>query len=481
MSNPIVPGYDIVNKIGSGSYSNVYKGFKQGKEKVKKPVAIKCILKGNLSGSAVDNIISEIKLLKTLKHEHIVEMIDFLWDEKHIFIIMEYCTAGDLSSYIKKQTCLPELYCKIFLQQLALALKYMQEHNICHLDLKPQNLLLTNNPNLTLKVADFGFAVHTLPDKEMTSVRGSPLYMAPEVILKGRYDAKADLWSVGVVLYECLFGKAPYSSQTVKELLTKIKNQTPIDLPANSKVSPECKDLLKRLLQSDPSKRITYEAFFAHEFLDLKHMPTEENYRKAIKIVEEAIEADKQQDIEQAVFLYSEALSYLIPFLIAEPDSDRKLKIRNNVHEYIQRAELLKNILKKSKPNLSEPSTSLKELSDQKQIKISSIQKALSPSEDFKILRQLCSKNSTLLSALDQGRTGELYIAEGSYNNALETLQGALSQLMPILIKEPAGDRKILLHNQVEQWMKAAEHLKELLAATSLKESNPVKDNCFLQ
>lgn len=64
----------------------------------------------------------------------------------------------------------------------------------------------------------------------MTSVRGSPLYMAPEVILKGRYDAKADLWSVGVVLYECLFGKAPYSSQTVKELLTKIKNQTPIDV-----------------------------------------------------------------------------------------------------------------------------------------------------------------------------------------------------------------------------------------------------------
>lgn len=73
----------------------------------------------------------------------------------------------------------------------------------------------------------------------------------------------------------------------------------------------------------------------------------------------------------------------------AEPDSDRKLKIRNNVHEYIQRAELLKNILKKSKPNLSEPSTSLKELSDQKQSKISSIQKALSPSEDFKILCKL--------------------------------------------------------------------------------------------
>lgn len=72
--------------------------------------------------------------------------------------------------------------------------------------------------------------MHTLPDKEMTSVRGSPLYMAPEVLLRGRYDAKADLWSVGVVLYECLFGKAPYSSQSVKELLSKIQKQTAIDV-----------------------------------------------------------------------------------------------------------------------------------------------------------------------------------------------------------------------------------------------------------
>lgn len=82
--------------------------------------------------------------------------------------------------------------------------------------------------------------------------------MAPEIILKHKYDARADLWSVGVILYECLFGKAPYSSRSIQELLDKVQSLQKIEIPPNSKISAECEDILTRLLQHDPEKRITF-------------------------------------------------------------------------------------------------------------------------------------------------------------------------------------------------------------------------------
>ena len=91
--------------------------------------------------------------------------------------------------------------------------------------------------------------------------------MAPEMVLDRRYDAKVDIWSVGVILYECLFGKAPYKSETLDELLQKIKSEQPILIPRGSKMSEECYDLLNKCLERDPSKRIDYEDFFTHPFL----------------------------------------------------------------------------------------------------------------------------------------------------------------------------------------------------------------------
>lgn len=108
--------------------------------------------KTTLSKSSIDNIITEIKLLKILKHEHVVEMRDFFWDDKRIYIVMEYCDGGDLSDFIKKRRRLPENICKKFLQQLAQALRFLRSHNVCHMDLKPQNLLLARKPKIVLKV-----------------------------------------------------------------------------------------------------------------------------------------------------------------------------------------------------------------------------------------------------------------------------------------------------------------------------------------
>ena len=123
-----------------------------------------------------------------------------------------------------------------------------------------------------LKLADFGFAQYFTSDETKSALRGSPLYMAPEMVLDRRYDAKVDIWSVGVILYECLFGRAPYKSETLEELLKKIKSEQPILIPRGSKLSEDCYDFLTKCLERDPAKRIDYEDFFNHPFLGNRHI-----------------------------------------------------------------------------------------------------------------------------------------------------------------------------------------------------------------
>lgn len=209
-----INNYEILNLLGSGTYSTVHKAIDK---RTRELVAIKIlerrkILKAKIS---VDNLITEIGLLKKLQHKYIVKMEDFCWDPQNIYIIMELCEVS-LSDFIKKRQRLSESTCRIFVRMLADAMKYLRNNNVSHFDLKPQNLLLTR-PSLSstylLKICDFGFAQHLLMDEENETVKGSPLYMAPEIILKRKYDPRADLWSIGVILYECLFGKAPYSSR----------------------------------------------------------------------------------------------------------------------------------------------------------------------------------------------------------------------------------------------------------------------------
>ncbi|XP_072946941.1 serine/threonine-protein kinase ULK3 isoform X2 [Epargyreus clarus] len=346
MSFPRIEGYVVTEKLGSGSYSTVYKAYtKVGARSI---VAVKCIDKSRIkhSGAAVDNLVTEIRLLKTLTHPHIVHMKEFTWDDRNIYIIMEYCCGGDLSKYIQRYGRVPEKQVLYFLQQLASALKFLREKGVVHMDLKPHNLLLHKGSDgkYMLKVADFGFAQH-MSEETMRSVRGSPLYMAPEMIA-GKYDARVDLWSVGVIMYECLFGKAPYSSATFKQLVDKIQRQDPIRIPPNASVSPGCLDLLTRLLQHDPDKRISYDEFFNHEYLDLEHMPNKENYDKAVGLIKRAIELDARGSYSGALSAYSEGLRFLLPAVGAETDALRRSALSAKLTRYMERAEEIKAFLK---------------------------------------------------------------------------------------------------------------------------------------
>ncbi|RWS04156.1 Serine/threonine-protein kinase ULK3-like protein [Dinothrombium tinctorium] len=349
--NPSLPNYVFDSEIGRGTNGVVYKAYRPNGT-VRETVAVKCILKRNLSKAAIDNIINEISILKQVKCEFIVQLLDFEYDNNFIYLVFEFCAGGDLSRLIKRNKRISECLVQHFLQQIAVALKVLREHNVSHMDLKPQNILMSAVPsnrcfNINLKIADFGFAQYLKNDDIANSLRGSPLYMAPEILLNRKYDARVDLWSIGIIMYECLFGSAPYASNSFEELAEKIKNNKPIIIPSDAKISELCKNLLLRLLCSNPEKRITFDEFFAHPFLDLEHMPSKLSYEKGVNLIAKAVEEDKCGNYREALMYYIDGLQYLVPiYNWSNKTSERSKKLKQKIVEYLNRGEELKSVLK---------------------------------------------------------------------------------------------------------------------------------------
>ncbi|XP_031569627.1 serine/threonine-protein kinase ULK2-like [Actinia tenebrosa] len=263
--------YNKKDLIGHGAFAVVFKGHHTKKEDF--VVAIKVISKKNLSKT--QNLLAkEIKILKELHHENVVALYDCQERPNNVYLVMEYCNGGDLADYLQAKGTLSEDTIRIFLKQIASAMGTLQSKGIMHRDLKPQNLLLsytgTSNPSpsdIKIKIADFGFA-RFLPGEMMAATLcGSPMYMAPEVIMSKAYDAKADLWSLGTIVYQCLTGKAPFtanSPQALKKFYEKNKGICP-NIPAGT--SSHIKDLLTGLLKRNPKDRMDFGEFFSHPFL----------------------------------------------------------------------------------------------------------------------------------------------------------------------------------------------------------------------
>ena len=165
----------------------------------------------------------------------------------------------------------------------------MNKKQVAHLDLKPQNILLTGtHREPRIKVADFGFAKILKSNTPSTdaSIRGSLLYMAPEIILtRSSYnETLADMWSVGVVIFESLCGRAPFASRTYDELLLKISDKKPVQIEGVISASRLCVSLISKLLERDPAHRLPFQKFYNHQFLDMEHAPTPSSLPAAVRI-----------------------------------------------------------------------------------------------------------------------------------------------------------------------------------------------------
>ncbi|KAL3640670.1 hypothetical protein CASFOL_015638 [Castilleja foliolosa] len=263
----MVGDYMMGKQIGSGSFSTVWHARHRvhGNE-----VAIKEIVTSRLNPKLQESLKSEIFILKKINHPNIIGLHDMIEESGKIYIILEYCKGGDLSIFIQqRQGRIAEETAKHFMQQLAEGLKVLRENNLIHRDLKPQNLLLSSNgDNSVLKIADFGFARSLQPRGLAETLCGSPLYMAPEIMQLQKYDAKADLWSVGAILFQLVTGKTPFTGNNQIELLQNIIKSNELQFPPKAKdLDPHCMDLCRKLLRRNPVERLTFEEFFNHPYL----------------------------------------------------------------------------------------------------------------------------------------------------------------------------------------------------------------------
>ncbi|XP_056008993.1 serine/threonine-protein kinase ULK2-like isoform X12 [Ostrea edulis] len=272
----VVGDYEYSKKdlIGHGAFAVVFKG--RNRKRPSHVVAIKSITKKNLAKS--QNLLSkEIKILKELSdlhHENVVALLDCKETTNHVYLVMEYCNGGDLADYLQAKGTLSEDTIASFLRQIAAAMKVMNGKGIVHRDLKPQNILLchdgkANTPSteMRLKIADFGFARFLNDGVMAATLCGSPMYMAPEVIMSLQYDAKADLWSIGTIVFQCLTGKAPFQAQTPQQLKHFYEKHAELKPNIPKDTSPELRDLLLKMLKRNAKDRVEFEDFFKHAFL----------------------------------------------------------------------------------------------------------------------------------------------------------------------------------------------------------------------
>ncbi|CAG8641766.1 10256_t:CDS:2, partial [Acaulospora morrowiae] len=271
--------YEPLEIIGTGSFGLIRKVRRKsdGKILARKEIDYRC-----MCDKEKQQLVSEVNIVRELKHPNIVRYYDRYVDNENymIYIIMEYCEGGDLSSLIKKcrreGNYLPEDSIWFFFTQILSALHechygygnsksdspQTKHTTILHRDIKPDNVFLDSNNNI--KLGDFGLSRTLNPERELARTYvGTPFYMSPELITKSLYDVKSDIWALGCLLYELCALQRPFQAISPSELVSKVRKGKIPPLP--SQYSEELNRVIKAMLDIDPVNRPNTTEFFKLE------------------------------------------------------------------------------------------------------------------------------------------------------------------------------------------------------------------------
>ena len=274
--------YKLLKKIGEGSYGVVYKASDTYNNN--SLVAIKQISKMRINSNAylIEALKKELYIMRLVSDENSVKLIeDFETDEKYN-LVMELCDS-DLDIELKKRKSetkkgFNELEVQAIMNQFNIIFKKMQKEHVIHRDLKLKNIMIKYDKNIDIigfivKLSDFGFS-KVMNEGDITDTNlGSPATKAPEIMKGYEYNAKADLWSIGVIMYQLFFDLLPFPARTARELKEAIFRASGVRLPKGGEDSMTqiCFDLIDKLLQKDPNKRIDFDNYFKHKFFSEEH------------------------------------------------------------------------------------------------------------------------------------------------------------------------------------------------------------------
>jgi calcium-dependent protein kinase len=233
--------------------------------------AVKIIKKDNETQETIEKtwILREVEIFKSLDHPCVLRLYEFFESFDRYYLVMEYFEGGDLYSKITKMHKLAEDQVADIMQQVFSGVTYLHTKGIIHRDLKPENILLENKTedDWSIKIIDFDTAVFLSLDSQIKGTIGSLYYMAPEVF-DGFYCEKCDLWSCGVIMYILLSGNPPFSGLSSYQIVSRIrKGNYNLNDKIWSKISASAKDLITKLLEKDPKKRISAAEAFHHQWV----------------------------------------------------------------------------------------------------------------------------------------------------------------------------------------------------------------------
>ena len=256
----MIGDYIVKHTIGKGTFSRVKLGInKYTGEKV----AIKILDKLKIvEKEDLERIIREMRMLSELDNEHVIKVYQIYEDDNHYLIIMEYCEGGELFNYIVEKQRLSENETAFFYYQIIKGVEYIHSKGIAHRDLKPENLLLDKDKKI--KIIDFGLSNYFDGIQKLETPCGSPCYASPEMVGGNKYNGFfIDVWATGIILFAMLCGYLPFEDDN-NDILFKQILSGKINYP--SYLSEISKDLLNKIIETEPEKRIKIEEIKKHPF-----------------------------------------------------------------------------------------------------------------------------------------------------------------------------------------------------------------------
>jgi len=201
----------------------------------------------------------EISILKPMRHHHIIRLHEVFEDKQFYYLVTEMMTGGELFDKITEKEHYTEKEARAACKFLFQAIQYCHSHKVAHRDLKPENLLLSSKSNdYDVKLADFGFAKRCESPDSLRTRCGTLNYAAPEVLLSQGYDTRADMWSIGVIVYILIGGHLPFDDKEPRILLANIlEGRYTLSDEHWVDISQDAKDMIKLLLEINPKKRIS--------------------------------------------------------------------------------------------------------------------------------------------------------------------------------------------------------------------------------
>ena len=263
-SEPKISDFTILKELGAGSYGRVI--LVQHKITQAK-YAIKCIDKRNkVNIEEKPYFRREIEIMYRVHHPNVVKLFGHFEDNKYCYFIMEYIPGGNVYNLVPKNgfRTVPIQTIASIMKDVISAVYFLHHMSppIIHRDIKPENVVL--DQNMKAKLTDFGWSNYMQGDMKRTTVCGTPVYLAPEIINNRGHDEKVDIWCIGVLLFELLTGISPFQGFDVQSIKYNINR---LNIAWQKNMDRDAVDLIKRILKYNPEERISLENMLLHPFM----------------------------------------------------------------------------------------------------------------------------------------------------------------------------------------------------------------------